>query len=71
MSTPLEKGNELESAVAAIESHILRSTSGFSEKTFLIETKKIINAGGVHHEIDIFVTIRPRQRLQVGFHLRV
>ena len=57
MVTPIEKGNALEAAVAAIESHILRTTPGLSEKTFLIENKKIINVGGVHHEIDIFVTI--------------
>jgi hypothetical protein len=57
VTTPIEKGNALESAVAAIEAHILRTTPGLSEKTFLIESKKIINVGGVHHEIDIFVTI--------------
>lgn len=57
MTTPIEKGNALEAAVAAIEGHILRTAPGLSEKTFLIESKKIINVAGVHHEIDIFVTI--------------
>lgn len=57
METPAEKGNALEAAVAEIEALILRTTTGLSEKTFLIESRKIINVGGVHHEIDIFVTI--------------
>jgi hypothetical protein len=57
MATPVEKGNALEAAVAAIEAHILRTTPGLGENTFLIESKKTIKAGGVHHEIDVFVTI--------------
>jgi hypothetical protein len=47
VATRAEKGNALEAAVAAIEARILRTTPGLSEKTFLIESKKIINAGGV------------------------
>jgi hypothetical protein len=38
MATPLEKGNALEAAVAAIEAHILRTTPGPSEKTVVIES---------------------------------
>ena len=57
MTTSAEKGNVLEAAVAAIEGYILRTTPGLSQKTFLIESKKIINVGGVHHEIDIFETV--------------
>ncbi len=57
MSTPLEKGNALESAVAAIEHHILSTSPNLREKTFLIESKKILVVDGVHHEIDVFVTI--------------
>ena len=44
-------------AVAAIESHTLRTTPRLSEEIILIEHKKIIHVGGVHHEIDMFVTI--------------
>ena len=51
------KGDELEAAVRAIESVILRSFPGYSEETFKIEGKKIIRSGGVKHEIDIFVSL--------------
>ena len=57
MATPLEKGNALESAVAAIEKHILDTSPALREKTFFIEGKKIITVDGVHHEIDFYVTI--------------
>jgi len=57
VATPYEKGNALEAAVASIESHILATSPHLREKPFLFESKKIINAGGVHHEIDILVTI--------------
>jgi Restriction endonuclease len=56
VTTPWEKGNALEAAVAAIEHHILSTSPALREKTFLIESKKIVLVGGVHHEIDIFVT---------------
>ena len=56
-NTPREKGNALESAVAAIEATILGSSPGLREKTFVIESKKIVKVGNVHHEIDIYVTI--------------
>jgi hypothetical protein len=67
MTTPAERGDALEAAVAAIETHILRTSPALREKTFLIESKKIINVGGVHHEIDIFVTIELGQRYQSVF----
>ena len=57
VATPSERGNALESAVAAIESHILDTSPALREKTFFIEGKKIITVDGVHHEIDIYVTI--------------
>jgi len=57
VATPTEKGNALETAVAVIERHILTRSPGLREDTFVIEGKKIIQVGGVHHEIDIFVTI--------------
>ena len=57
VTTPAEKGNALEMAVAAIERHILATSPGLRENTFVIESKKIICVGGVHHEIDIFVSI--------------
>ena len=57
MPTPSEKGTALEDAVAAIERHILSTSPALCQNRFLIEGKKIINVNGVHHEIDIFVTI--------------
>ena len=56
MDTPQQKGNALEEAVRAIEEMILRSSPNVKEKTYLIESKKLINVGGVRHEIDLFVT---------------
>ena len=55
MSTPQEKGDALETAVAAIEEVILQSSLGTSKKP-LIEKKKIIRVNEVRHEIDIYVT---------------
>jgi len=52
-----QKGNALEAAVAAIERQILATTPALREKTFVIESKKIICVGGVRHGVDIFVTI--------------
>jgi hypothetical protein len=57
VATPYDKGNALEVAVASIERLILDTSPHLIERPFLFESKKIINAGGVHHEIDIFVTI--------------
>ena len=54
---PREKGDVLEAAVAAIERHILATSPALRDRTFVIESKKVINVGDVHHEIDIFVTI--------------
>ena len=52
-----EKWDVLEAAVAAIEGCILATSPALRDKTFVIESKNIIKAGDVHHEIDIFVTI--------------
>jgi hypothetical protein len=57
MTTSNEKGNALERAVATIERHILSTSPHLAKNTFIIESKKIISVGGVHHEIDIFVAI--------------
>ena len=57
MKTPKEKGEELERAVAAIERSILSAQPGLTESTFLMESRKIVEVGGVRHEIDIYVTI--------------
>ncbi len=40
-----------------IESTILHTAPHLKEKNFTIESKKIINSGGVHHEIDVYVTV--------------
>src|SRR5436309_3248608 len=55
--TPLEKGNVLEVSVRSIERAILQSSPALKEKTFVIESKKIVAVDGVHHEIDVFVTV--------------
>ena len=54
---PDEKGRALERAVHAIEAVILESSPSLCEKQFRIEMRKHLNVGGVHHEIDIFVTV--------------
>jgi hypothetical protein len=56
MTTSQQKGDALEAAVVAIEELILISSPNVKEKSYRIESKKIINVGGVRHEIDIFVT---------------
>jgi hypothetical protein len=56
LTTPHQKGNALEAVVVAIEGLILRTSPSVKEKSYRIESKKIINVGGVHHEIDVFVT---------------
>jgi len=57
MIAPDEKGRELESAVHAIEAVILESSPALRDRPFTIETRKRINVAGVHHEIDILVTV--------------
>jgi len=57
MPTAAEKGDALHDAVLSIESHILRTSPFLNEKNFKIETKKIVRFDGVHHEIDIYVTV--------------
>ena len=59
MTVPDEKGRELERAVQAIEAVILESSPALREQPFKIEARKRINIGGVHHEIDILVTVEP------------
>ena len=56
MTTPQEKGNALEDAVAAIESLILQTSPANAAKP-IIEKKKVLRVGGVRHEIDVYVTI--------------
>src|SRR3984957_13407132 len=56
MTSYHEKGNALESAVHAIEELILRTSPNLKEKTYVIESKKLISVDGVRHEIDLFVT---------------
>lgn len=57
MSTSLEKGNRLESAVRGIETAILKSNPALSEGTFVIEAKKIFVVNGVRHEVDVYVVV--------------
>ena len=57
MTAPDDKGRELERAVQAIGAVILKSSPALREQPFKIEARKRVNVGGVHHEIDIFVTV--------------
>lgn len=57
MTSPLEKGNALESAVRAIESAILESSPALRENKFKIESKKHVNVDGVRHEVDVYVEV--------------
>jgi hypothetical protein len=52
-----KKGDALHRAVSTLEHYILGTSPSLKEKTFLFENKKIVCVGGVHHEIDIFVTV--------------
>ncbi len=52
---PIQIGDELERAVHHIEETIVRSFPRLSEEDFDLEPKKIINAEGVRHEIDLYV----------------
>lgn len=56
MTSPQEKGDALELAVAAIE-HVILLNSAAHRETPQFERKKRINVGGVHHEIDLYLTI--------------
>jgi hypothetical protein len=51
------KGNALEAAVALIERTILAQNPALREATITIETKKILVADDVRHEIDVHVMI--------------
>jgi hypothetical protein len=56
--TPAQKkGDALEDAVRILESAILKLSPGYSEKTFHIVPKKIICVDGVHHELDIWISV--------------
>jgi hypothetical protein len=55
MTSSQQKGDALEVAVAAIEHVILHNS--LSVSGIQLERKKRINVGGVHHEIDLFLTI--------------
>lgn len=62
--TPHEKGIDLEDAVHAIETVILESSPALRKQPFIIESRKRLCASGVHHEIDIFVTVEIAQGYQ-------
>src|SRR5689334_20400683 len=52
-----EKGDALEQAVRGIETAILRCFPGYSESTFRIDSKQLVEIDGVRHEIDVYVTV--------------
>ena len=45
-------------AVIGIEHAILQEADNFHDKTFIIDSKKIVNVDGVHHEIDVWVEVQ-------------
>ncbi len=51
------KGDSLESAIQVLERAILRQSPSYSENIFRFEAKKIIAVAGVHHELDIWVSV--------------
>jgi hypothetical protein len=55
--TTNEKGHALEIAVETIEKVILAASPSLLGQPFTIERRKQITVGGVHHEIDIYVTV--------------
>lgn len=57
ITSPQQKGNNLEDAVRLIEQTILNSKPGLKDFPFFIETKKIFVVEGVRHEIDVYVEI--------------
>lgn len=57
MASANEKGHSLERAVEFIETAILQSFPEYRDKSFTIETRKIIVVDGVRHEIDVWVEI--------------
>jgi len=56
LATSQQKGDALEAVVAAVEALILETSPTTKDKTNIIESKKIVNVGGVRHEIDLYVT---------------
>jgi hypothetical protein len=65
--TPLEKGNALEQAVAAIEQVILGLEPTARDKKFTFDFKKIFVLQGVRHEVDIYVAVDFAQGYQGKF----
>jgi hypothetical protein len=56
-TTPRAKGDALEMAVIGIEHAILAEADDYVDKTFVIDSKKIVEVNGVHHEIDVWVQV--------------
>jgi hypothetical protein len=65
--TPAERGDALEIAVEAIEQVILESSPDLRGQAFNVERKKIVNVDGVHHEIDVYVTVSPAKGYESTF----
>lgn len=58
MRSAKQIGDELEDAVAWIESIILKEEHGLKEGEFFLTPKYKVNVGNVLHEIDIFIEIK-------------
>lgn len=59
MATSRDKGQSLEYAVRRIEESILAHNPAFAGAIATIEQNKIINVGGSHHEIDLWMVLHP------------
>jgi Restriction endonuclease len=57
MKTAKAKGDSLEAAIHILEAAILKSNPLYSDKTFRVQGKKVISVAGVHHELDIWVSV--------------
>jgi len=54
-----DKGQSLEYAVRRIEESILAHNPSFAGANTTIEQNKIVNVGGSHHEIDLWMVLHP------------
>ena len=55
--TQQQRGDALHHAVRAVEQHILGTAPALADRNFRIEDKRVMCVKGVHHEIDIYVTV--------------
>jgi hypothetical protein len=69
MTSAREKGDDLEIAVHTIERLILATSPALKEKSFNTERRKVMVVRGVHHEIDVFVSVDLAKATQPNLYL--